>query len=108
MTAAESFESSFERVPGDDWRDFALCKMENLLAAEVDLNLFITVDNCKQTDPKLQMAKAICGSCVVKSDCLEYALEHDEQDGVWGGLTTVQRNALKNRRNRAMQRVSLG
>jgi WhiB family redox-sensing transcriptional regulator len=35
-------------------------------------------------------AKAICGRCLVKEECLRYALEHD-LDGIWGGTTVRQR-----------------
>ncbi|MBT2416167.1 WhiB family transcriptional regulator [Streptomyces sp. ISL-12] len=36
-------------------------------------------------------AKELCGWCPVRRDCLNYALEHDLQDGIWGGLTEAER-----------------
>ena len=46
-------------------------------------------------------ALALCAVCVVRSECLEYAIEHNQHWGVWGGLTERQRFALKReRRNR--------
>lgn len=38
-------------------------------------------------------AKAICGSCRVREDCLAHALEVGERFGIWGGLTEVERRA---------------
>lgn len=40
-------------------------------------------------------AKKVCGRCEVRQECLEYALEHDERWGVWGGTSERQRRALK-------------
>ena len=42
-------------------------------------------------------AKITCRSCPVRLDCLAHALEHDEQDGIWGGLTRGERVALARR-----------
>lgn len=39
-------------------------------------------------------AKAVCETCTVRSQCLEFALANDERDGVWGGLTAKERKAL--------------
>lgn len=43
-------------------------------------------------------ALQICQECEVKSDCLEYALEHHQHWGVWGGMTERQRFEEKRRR----------
>lgn len=39
-------------------------------------------------------AKKVCAGCPIRTQCLEIALERNEQWGVWGGLTTDERNAL--------------
>lgn len=45
-------------------------------------------------------AKAYCfgtsgkNPCPVRMDCLWYAIEGDEQHGIWGGLSHRERNAL--------------
>lgn len=45
-------------------------------------------------------AKQICAVCPVRTECLDYALDHDPpippgQDGVWGGLTHLERVQLR-------------
>lgn len=40
--------------------------------------------------------RSICGGCPIWAQCLSYAFEH-ESYGVWGGLTSVERVALRNR-----------
>lgn len=61
---------------------------------------------CAQTDPEAffpekggstREAKRICAGCEVRSECLEYALEHDERFGIWGGLSERERRKLKRR-----------
>ena len=42
-------------------------------------------------------AKRVCRSCEVRAECLEYALEHDERFGIWGGLSERERRRLKRR-----------
>jgi len=61
---------------------------------------------CAQTDPEAffpekggstREAKRVCLSCDVRSECLEYALGHDERFGIWGGLSERERRRLKRR-----------
>lgn len=40
-------------------------------------------------------AKAICASCVVRPDCLDWAIRMDERDGIWGGLTAPERRKVR-------------
>ena len=41
-----------------------------------------------------RQAKAVCNVCRVRAECLNYALEHGERHGVWGGLNETERAAL--------------
>lgn len=59
---------------------------------------------CAQTDPEAffpekggstREAKRICQGCPVRDECLEFALEHDERFGIWGGLSERERRRLK-------------
>ena len=40
-------------------------------------------------------AKKVCRGCEVVGECLEYALEHDERFGIWGGLSERERRRLE-------------
>lgn len=39
-------------------------------------------------------AKRVCSACPVRTQCLTWALEHDEREGVWGGLSPRERHRL--------------
>lgn len=69
--------------------------------------------NCLGVDPDLffpergastKEAKGVCRACVVREDCLEYALENSEKFGIWGGLSERERRRL--RRARALARAA--
>jgi|GEM_PF-3422665 len=40
-------------------------------------------------------AKKLCGKCAVTAACLQYALDHDERFGIWGGLGEAERRKLQ-------------
>lgn len=42
-------------------------------------------------------AIAICAGCVVRDECLDYAMSDIELVGVWGGTTTEERRQLRRR-----------
>lgn len=59
---------------------------------------------CSQTDPEAfypekggstKEAKKVCLGCPVREKCLQYALDHDERFGIWGGLSERERRRLK-------------
>ena len=39
-------------------------------------------------------AKAVCQTCPVRLQCLQYALAANEVYGVWGGMSAYERNRL--------------
>ena len=41
-------------------------------------------------------AKAVCGLCAVRANCLSYALEA-KPEGIWGGTTPDERRAARRR-----------
>lgn len=61
---------------------------------------------CRDEDPDTlfvqgaaqNRAKAICGGCPVRTECLADALDHRIEFGVWGGMTERERRALLRRR----------
>ena len=67
---------------------------------------------CAQTDPEAffpekggstREAKRICSTCDVRAECLEYALEHRIDHGVWGGCSERERRRILKRRRLAIQ-----
>ena len=66
-----------------DWRDHANCDGEN-----PDMFFPAAYENTSA-------AKRICAACAVRQTCLEYALEHNLQHGIWGGLGINQRQAIR-------------
>lgn len=67
----------------EQWRDIALC-------AEVDPELWFP----ERGEPSTA-AKLVCGWCPVRAECLAFALERNEQFGVWGGLSAMERRRLR-------------
>ncbi len=64
-----------------------------LAPADFDVQLGAELP-CRKFDPdlwfadvpgELEMAKALCGECPLKVECLAGALEREEPWGVWGG-----------------------
>ena len=49
-------------------------------------------------------AKRVCGACEVRQSCLDYALDHDEKFGVWGGMSERERRRLRRDRPRSQPR----
>lgn len=43
-------------------------------------------------------AKSVCRPCPVKQPCLDYALAHNEDAGVWGGVSERERRKMLKRR----------
>lgn len=46
----------------------------------------------------IRQAKSICAKCVLKVDCLEYALQDPETKGIWGGTTEFERLKMLGRK----------
>jgi WhiB family transcriptional regulator, redox-sensing transcriptional regulator len=70
---------------------------------------WISQGACRTVDPELffpiaavagpaawqaQAAKAVCGPCAVRANCLSYALEA-MPEGIWGGTTEEERRAAR-------------
>ena len=59
---------------------------------------------CAQTDPEVffpdkggstRDAKKVCGACMVRTACLQYALDNQERFGIWGGMSERERRQLR-------------
>lgn len=49
----------------------------------------------------VEQARQICAECTVQVECLEYALEHRVNHGVWGGCSERERRRILKRRRAA-------
>src|SRR4028118_1357450 len=63
--------------------------------------------NCLGVDPDLffpergastREAKEVCRGCVVREDCLEFALANGEKFGIWGGMSERERRRIRRAR----------
>lgn len=85
--------------PNPNWREQANCKNKTHL---------MFPKNYKDIT-YIPAARALCRTCPVRTDCLEYALEFPAADmhGVWAGLTPRQLAAEQRRRGVRPVRATL-
>ena len=62
--------------------------VQDALCAQVDPDLFFPDS---EDSERAQQAKAVCGACEVRAQCLGYALRTNEQRGIWGGASPRDR-----------------
>lgn len=75
---------AFETIPAPGpWIADAACAGE-------PTDLFFPED-----DVGVLLAKAICGGCKVRPECVSYAVDIPSLDGIWGGLTRQERARLR-------------
>jgi WhiB family redox-sensing transcriptional regulator len=77
-----------------DWHDTAACRA-------TDPELFFPVGTTGKALAQIQRAKAICAQCDVRSACLDYALDTNQDAGIWGGLSEEERRSIRRARRRA-------
>lgn len=80
-----------------EWREAAAC------ANRTD-NLFFP--NTEGETSFMRAAKAICTGCPVRLECLDYAIETGQTEGIWGGLTSRERRVTRRERIAAARRAS--
>lgn len=89
----------FESDPG--WMEKAACAKANIMMFGKGTDLFFPPRD-KELYTKISTeAKKFCFGdeetgrppCPVRNQCLWYAVELDEQHGIWGGLSHRERNA---------------
>lgn len=73
----------------DDWMHRGACR-------EHTPTLFFPSDGVG-----VEVAKRVCVGCPVRAECLEYALTHGVNHGVWGGCSERERRRIAARRRQS-------
>lgn len=85
----------------DDWMEYAACK-------NVDQSLFFPTQyevTSARNRRVLLPGQKICASCLYRSTCLDYAIEHGLDYGIWGGL--LERERVRIRRSGSLSARAL-
>lgn len=88
-------ESAQPRV----WRSGAACR-------DTNPDLFFPVGQTGPAIEHIANAKAVCETCVVQVECLEYALMTNQDAGIWGGLTEDERRQIRRARRKAQREAA--
>ena len=90
MAATNGQISRLDRVQGpcDDWKARAACRA-------VTPDLFFPLGSTGEAVDQIQAAKAVCRGCPVRHECLRFALETNQEAGVWGGTSEDERRVLR-------------
>ncbi len=70
------------------WRNQATCR-------DTDPELFFPVGTTGQALLQIAKAKSVCCQCPVNGDCLEFALETNQDTGIWGGASEEERRQIR-------------
>lgn len=85
-------------IASQGWADRAACLVG-------DPEVFFAPDGERGDSParvvRIAAAKAVCRSCIVRAECLTYAVNTLQRAGVWGGLTEDERKPLRTRKGRS-------
>jgi WhiB family transcriptional regulator, redox-sensing transcriptional regulator len=78
-----------------EWREHAAC-------VDVDPELFFPLTASGPSERETAQAVAVCSSCQVRLECLDWSLTQEIVHGVWGGLSEADRTTmLRERRSLA-------
>lgn len=75
-------------IEKESWMLDAACSFKNS-------DLFFPVGSSMKALKQSNEAIAICNECPVKIDCLEYAINTNQDSGIWGGTTEEERKNLR-------------
>ena len=70
------------------WRDQAMCR-------DTDPELFFPIGTTGQALLQIAKAKSVCCQCPVTVECLEFALETNQDTGIWGGNSEEERRQMR-------------
>lgn len=77
-----------------DWRHKAACLNE-------DPELFFPIGSSGPALVQIEQAKRVCNACDVVETCLKFALDTNQDAGVWGAMSEDERRSLKRRTARS-------
>ena len=95
ITTSSITVSAVPVEPDADWHDHANC-------LGVDPDLFFP-----ERGASTREAKEVCRGCVVRHDCLEFALQNGEKFGIWGGLSERERRRIRRQRAQVARSTSV-
>jgi WhiB family redox-sensing transcriptional regulator len=76
------------------WRERAACR-------STDPDLFFPIGTTGLALDNIAAAKAVCQACPSQEPCLEYALQTNQDNGIWGGASEEERRVIRRARRRA-------
>lgn len=85
-----------------NWRSFAACCNVS------DKELFFPIGNTAGAQQWIDDAKSVCRRCDAVEFCRDWALDTNQDAGVWGAMSEDERRALKRRESRLRQRAAAG
>lgn len=85
----------------DNWRNHALCRDSNA-------ELFFPIGSTGQALEMIEAAREICDECAAKAPCLEFALQTNQEAGIWGGSTEEERRAIRKQWAEEAERATAG
>lgn len=71
-----------------DWRQQAACR-------DADPETFFPNGTTGPALAQIAAAQAICQTCPVTAECLDWAIETGQDNGIWGGLTEDERREVR-------------
>jgi WhiB family redox-sensing transcriptional regulator len=80
-----------------EWRSQGAC-----LSADPDL--FFPISATGSSGSQIAQAKAVCARCAVRQECMDFALDHGDVQGIWGATTDDERRKLRRARSRSASR----
>lgn len=83
-----------DRLASPGWRVDAQCRSKNAVYFFAPPHF----ERKGEKDAREGAARALCGSCKVRPECLEYALAAQEPHGIWGGHNELERRRLLRKR----------
>ena len=78
------------------WREVAACNNRT------DVSFFPMPDDLVA----INAAKAVCTACPVADECLQFAIETNQPDGIWGGMTSKERARIRREWLKELRRAS--